>query len=360
MIKSGHGGDLAYYAEKYQIAREELVDFSANINPLGPPAEIFDIIKESFDLIKDYPQPNSKRLLELAQEKFGIDSKKIIFGNGASELLFLLMNHLRPKKVFIPRPTFSEYERAARAVEASINWIDLKEDFQKIDKSFIKNLASGDVVFICNPNNPTASSFTREDILDILNDLRKKKAYLFLDESFVDFLDSGKDASLRGELAKYENLFILYSLTKIYSIPGLRLGLMFGPEEIIAKLYEAKDPWNLNIFAQKAGEYLLKNESFIEETSRYFYQERKRVFEEFKKISSLKTFEPRANFIFFEILNDKKVEDLQEFLIKEKIMIRDCSNYPGLSDKHFRTAIKSKEENNLLLKNIKDFFAERS
>lgn len=360
MIKSGHGGDLTYYAEKYQIAREELVDFSANINPLGPPLEIFDIIKDSFKIVKDYPEPNSTSLLNIAEKKFGVKRQKMIFGNGASELLFLLLNYLRPKKAFIPRPTFSEYERAARAVGASIEWIDFEEDFKKLDQSFLSNVASGDIIFICNPNNPTASYFTKDEILEILKLLEKKGAYLFLDESFADFIDPDKEGSLRKELENYNNLFILYSLTKIYAIPGLRLGLLFGGEAIISQLYQAKDPWNLNIFAQKTGEYLLKDKEFIKESSQYFSQERKRVFEAFKKIPSLKTYEPAANFIFFEILNDKNAEDLQEFLIRHKIMIRNCANYPALSEKHFRTAIKGKEENDLLIKNIAEYFTERS
>ena len=359
MIKTGHGGDLKYYAKKYNIAQDQLVDFSANINPLGPPPEIFAIIEDSFKWLADYPEPNSKTLLEIGEKEFSLAKEKMIFGNGATELIFLLLNYLRPKRVFIPFPSFSEYERAGRAVGAEIKYFALEEDFTKIDNSFIGQLRPSDLVFICNPNNPTASYFKKEYILDLLEDISEKDAYLLLDESFIDFLDQAEDISLRKKLVSHDNLFILYSLTKIYSIPGLRLGLLFGPEEIISQLYKAKDPWNVNIFAQKTGEFLLRNRNFLEESYKYFSLERKRVYESLKGLPHLKVFPPAANFIFYQIENEKNTSDLQEFLIKDKIMIRDCSNYPGLSNKHFRTAIKKKEENDLLIKNIKEFF-ERS
>lgn len=357
MSKSGHGGNLKYYSEKYKIPQTLLLDFSANINPLGPEKIIFEVLSANMLNIKDYPEPNSETLLNIASDIFKINKDNFIFGNGAAELLFLLVNHLKPKKVFIPAPSFSEYERAGKASGADIVFFNLTDEFNNFEKSFLKEAEEGDIVFLCNPNNPTGTFFSEEMIFSLLEELNEKNAFLFIDESFVDFLDKEKYFSVRDITNESNNLFVLYSLTKIYGIPGLRLGMLFGKPSVVQELYEKKDPWNVNIFAQKAGEILLADKDFKEKTRKYFTEERKRMVNKLLEIPFLKVYEPNANFVFLEILNEKNTNDLQEALIKDKIMIRNCENYPGLSNKFFRIAIKKQEENDFLCSKLKEFFS---
>jgi threonine-phosphate decarboxylase len=360
MKKSGHGGNLKYYSEKYKIPQSLLIDFSANINPLGPDKNVFEVISANLQSIKDYPEPNSEALLRIAEEEFNIPQDNFIFGNGAAELLFLLVNYLKPNNVFIPAPSFSEYEIAAKAVKANINFFDLKDDFTNFDNNFLEKVSEGDIVFICNPNNPTGTFFDKNLLINLLLEINKKNAYFFVDESFIDFIEDKKYFSLREETGEENNLFVLYSLTKIYGIPGLRLGMLFGNPSVINNLYERKDPWNVNIFAQKAGEVLLKDKDFILKTKKYFFEERERIYNNLKEIKEIKPYKPSANFIFIEILRETNVEELQEYLIKEKILIRNCSNYPGLNNKFFRIAIKGKIENDFIVSKLYNYFSNQN
>ena len=358
MKKSGHGGNLKFYSENYNIPQNLLLDFSANINPLGPNEKLHQVLLNNIVNIKDYPEPNSEKLLLIAEDKFNMKKENFIFGNGATELLFLLLNYLKPKKTFIPAPSFSEYEIASKAAGAEISYFNLENDFQNFDSSFLKKLSPGDIVFICNPNNPTGTFFSKDLLEKIIIEVNKNKAYLFLDESFIDFIDEEKGYTLRDRIGDSNNLFILYSLTKIYGIPGLRLGMLFGQPTIIKNLYERKDPWNVNIFAQSAGEFLLQDNEFIIKTKKYFKEERERILSKLSEIPEIKVFKPSANFIFIELINASNVEELQDFLIKEKVIIRNCSNYPNLNNKYFRIAIKKIEENDFLCLKLKSFFLE--
>ena len=352
--QSNYGGNLLYYSQKYNIPRSLLLDFSANINPLGPPGKAMDKIAANLNSIKDYPEPDSETMLKKISEQLNVKKESMIAGNGATELLFLLLNHLRPGKAFIPAPTFSEYEMAARSVNAEIRYIPFLNDFQDLDLSFVNDLNNNDIVFLCNPNNPTGTLFTRDKVLEIIELTSEKGAFLLLDESFTDFIEDS--VSLRDKIAEGENLVILYSLTKIFAIPGLRLGLLLGNPDIIQSLYLLKDPWNVNILAQIIGEELLSDQEFLDNTKNYFKNEKDRFVFELSGIESLKIYNQSADFIFIKILNEATVEELQEALIQDKIMIRNCSNYIGLSNKYFRVAIKSKEENDRLVYALKSFF----
>lgn len=359
MKKSGHGGDLKYFSQHYNIPQNLLLDFSANINPLGPTKRLHEILAENIVNIKDYPEPNSESLQIIAQEKLQINRKNFIFGNGATELLFLALNYQAPKRVFIPAPSFSEYEIASKAVGAEIVYFNLVDDFQNFDLSFLKQLSHGDIIFICNPNNPTGTFFKKETLEEILLEVNKKGAYLFLDESFIDFIEEENFYTLREKIREENNLFILYSLTKIYGIPGLRLGMLFGKPTIISALYKRKDPWNVNVLAQKAGEFLLKDSTCIIQTKDYFKKERVRIVNKISEISQIKVYKPSANFIFIELKDGSNVEQLQEYLIKDKIVIRNCKNYPKLNNNFFRIAIKNKNENDFFCLKIKNYFSEK-
>ncbi len=358
MEKGIHGGNLKFYSEYYNIPQNLLLDFSANINPLGPNEKLQEILRNNIVNIKDYPEPNSENLLKIAEKKFGLRKENFIFGNGATELLFLLLNYLKAKNVFIPAPSFSEYEIASKAAGSKVNYFNLTKNFQNFDPSFLKKITPGDIVFICNPNNPTGTFFNKNILENIIFEVNKNKAYLFLDESFIDFIDYEKGYTLRDRIGEENNLFILYSLTKIYGIPGLRLGMLFGKPSIIKSLYKRKDPWNVNVFAQSAGEFLLQDNDFVVKTMNYFKKERDRMLRMLSEIPEIKIFIPSANFIFIQLINGSNVEELQEYLIKYNIIIRNCSNYPNLNNKYFRIAIKKSEENDFLCFKLKSFFLE--
>ncbi len=357
MNQINHGGNIGYYAKKYDISPNLIMDFSANINPLGPKESTLRIISEQIYQIKHYPETDSESLKKIAADTLNLCEENIIFGNGATELLFLLMHYKKPANVYIPYPTFSEYELAAKAVQANIHFFPLTDNFQKADWRFLENIESGSIIFICNPNNPTGSLFSKETLKEVTSAAKEKNAFVMIDESFIDFLEESN--SMRTEIKNNPNIIILYSLTKIYSIPGLRLGMMMADPLLIKELHKIKDPWNVNCLAQLITKDLLEDRDFIINTKAYFYKERKRMVDALQKVPDLILYPPSANYIFAEITGLQTASELQEYLIQHKIMIRNCSNYQGLTDKYFRIAIKNDDENDVLIKHISDFFTKK-
>lgn len=349
-----HGGNLREIAQKYNIALEDIVDLSANINPFGPPQKVFEKIKDNLELVKNYPDPDCKELVDAISTYLNIDKNRIVVGNGASEIIFLLMHLFKPKNIFLPAPSFSEYEHASLAIGANINYIRLIDGYERFDLSEMDSMQKGDCLFLCNPNNPTGVTYSRDFIIKVLKKAKDKGGYLILDESFVDFIR--EDITFKSYLDEFSNLVILYSLTKFFSIPGIRLGVALASEQIIDGIKSIKDPWNVNVFAQAIGQDLLNDVEFIENTKRFYENERKYIYDEMKEVKGLKVYKPSANFIFFEITNEYNIFDVQEKLLEYNIIVRDCSNYKFLNEKFFRVAIKTEENNRLFVEAIKEMF----
>lgn len=353
-----HGGNIESAAKKYDIKQSEIIDFSSNINFLGPPQKVIDKIEKELKDIRRYPEQNSEKLRYLYSERYGYKKDNYIIGNGAVELIYILVNYLKPARSLLLAPTFSEYEKALKTVDCEIKYHYLeRENHFNLDIDKLKNDLTDDVdiLFLCNPNNPTGNYIFKKDILEILKHNSKKNIFTVIDEAFIDFID--KDISALQFLDRFDDLLVLKSLTKLYALPGLRLGYAVAKQNIIKGMSFHKDPWNVNILAQKAGEVLAKQDQYKEKSLKKIYIEKIFLYENLKKLNNVDVYYPNANYLFIDLTDSKNNGTmLYEKLLEEAILIRKLNNYKGLNDNYIRIAVKNRKNNLKLLKILKRYF----
>ncbi|MDK2820514.1 MAG: threonine-phosphate decarboxylase [Clostridia bacterium] len=356
-----HGGDWQGAIDKYGWQPDEIIDFSANINPLGPPDSVIKTLKENLKFIERYPDPLCRELKKKLSHYLGVDLKTIIAGNGAIELIYLLCQVYKPKRVLILEPTFMEYRRAAEIAGAEVVTFNLNPDDFSLDiDKWRENIEKIDMTFICNPNNPTGRLLKPEILYEIVETCQKNNIFLVVDESFLDFIPNWPTLSLVKQAANSKRLFILRSLTKFFALPGLRLGCGVGCPELIKKLEAHCYPWSINILAQKAGITALSDLNYMKKSRELIFEEKKYLYNGLLNLKFLKPYYPEVNFILSKIITNRfKVFHLAKALIKGKILIRDCSSFSGLGPDYFRIAVRNREDNNKLLKVLKTVVEER-
>ena len=317
------------------------LDFSANINPLGLSEKILQALTENLRGVMNYPDPNATELKRAISNRYGVAEKNLVVLNGAAEFFYLYLNALRPKRVVIPVPSFSEYERAARAAQCEVKYFftAAQENFAINIQKLRADLNSGDVVIIGRPNNPTGNLISTEEILRLA-----AVANVLIDESFIDFLETDSARRIISE-----KISVVQSLTKIFAIPGLRLGFAVVEENLAARLNLSKDVWNVNFLAQKAGVAALADEDFLRKTRAWLKIEQKFFLERLKNLRGVKIFPPSVNFILFRHENAQKI---LSSLRDRKILLRSCANFAGLNESYLRSAIHSRKENLTLLNEL--------
>lgn len=343
MMKHVHGGDVYKY--------KNCLDFSANCNPLGTPERVKQAIIESVERLEDYPEVGCGRLKEAIAQYEQVEKKEVICGNGAAELIYSLCRAKKPKKALLPAPTFAEYEQALSSVDCEIRYFFLeeKEDF-RVKESYLEALTDDlDILFLCNPNNPTGILMERDFLEKVLLRCRDKGIFAVVDECFLDFVREPENYTLKAHLKEYKHLFILKAFTKRYAIAGVRLGYgLCADEKILEQMEFMTQPWNVSAMAQAAGLAALKETDYVEAGRKLVFEEAEYMKREMEKLG-LKVFPSQANYIFF-----KGPEMLFEQCVEKGILIRDCSNYPGLSKGYFRVAVKRHERNVKLIEVLKE------
>ncbi|MBI5212104.1 MAG: threonine-phosphate decarboxylase [Nitrospirae bacterium] len=355
-----HGGNIYRLAEELNIDEREIIDFSASINPLGAPKDVLSAIKEKSRHLFNYPDPDAEHLTQAIAQHIGISPQSIICGNGSTELIYLVVRALKPEKVLIPAPTFSEYERAVgdpKKVEYFILWEKNKFDLN-IDK-FIAAMSgssssatyksslttSVDVAFLCNPNNPTGRLLKKEDVLKIANAAKDLRCYLVVDEAFIDFLPY---ESVIKEVENNPYLIVLRSMTKFYALSGLRVGYCAAHKSVLNIIKEYKEPWTVNTLAQAAGTAALDDKPYRDETFKVMRSEKKTLEDGFR-VLKITYFQSSANFYLLKFDN---AQEIISRLRSKGIMVRDCSNFMGLDNSYIRVAVKSNKDNMRLLKEL--------
>jgi threonine-phosphate decarboxylase len=348
-----HGGELWDIEKKVGLPREEVMDFSSNINPLGPPPKALESIRNNLGQIQIYPDSNSKKLREAIAATFGgINSKNVIVGNGSTELIYLFAETFLEKDdlVLIPAPTFSEYTNAVRKAGGKPRHLKLPKDFQIEPDIFKNEIRDAKMAFICNPNNPTSILTPYDTLIEIIEEALEEEVLLFLDEDFLEFVDKNKKISLVDRVKEYPNLFILKSFTKIYGLAGLRVGYGIASEEIIKLLSRAKMPWNVNYLGQVAAVVTLNDKEHLKKSRELIRLEKAYLIRELMGVKSCKLYPADANFIFINIRETGlTAAQLKEKMLKEGILIRDCSSFRGLDDYYIRVAVKTRKENERLV-----------
>lgn len=357
MQKFEHGGNV------YQQAPDgkSWLDFSANINPLGLPASVKQAMQASLDDVIHYPDPQAKELKQAIAEHYQLPEQNLILGNGAAELFYLFMQMLRPKHVLLPVPSFSEYERAARAAGCRISYFPLKAeetfylDWQKLSKAVTPSV---DCVILGNPNNPTGQLLPWQELSNFFTMLKlwQKNVWVLVDESFLDFLPDDSAYTWRYMTETFPYLFVIQSLTKFYAIPGLRLGFGVANAALIQRLEQGKDVWNVNLLAQKAGVAALSDAPYQEKSRELVQRERAWLYAALRKIEGIYAYPPSVNFILLNIEGTgKSSAELTKEMRERGILVRDCGNYPGLDGRNFiRVAVRTREENLQLIQALEE------
>ncbi|RJX24730.1 MAG: aminotransferase class I/II-fold pyridoxal phosphate-dependent enzyme [Dethiobacter sp.] len=352
----GHGGDLQAAALEFGIRAEDFCDFSSNINPLGPPQGLEEELKQhlGWDLCR-YPTPQARDFRCSLARHLDLPEERLLLGNGASELIHLFFLWLRPRNAYIPAPSFSEYERAARIGGARIIRYPLHPGALLDPDAMVKQLSGPGALVFCNPNNPTGSFIPPDSLEEIIRESGKKEIDVLVDESFFSL--TGRPSSESFSRHKSANLWVVTSLTKLWALPGLRLGYLYGSGKKFEELTRNGDPWRVNALAQRAGLYSLGDSNYLRRTLELIREEKEYLWREFKGIQGLMVFWGEAN--FFLLRGEKSgfsSTGLYRFMASRGILIRNAANFPFLDDRYFRVAVRCRNENIRLLDGLRQYF----
>jgi threonine-phosphate decarboxylase len=360
-----HGGDVWGFARKYNLPLEKVLDFSGPINFLGPSPKAVEAVKQYAGRIRFYPDPNPVELRKsvAAYVGHGVDQANIILGNGSIELIYMITEAFPCGfKAVIPVPSFTEYEKAALRVGGDPVFVRLPDNFA-LDIESIKKAVTEDtrIVSICNPHSPSGTLYSKETVLELLDFCRKKDVILSVDENYIEFAEKGQDATMAGYVKKYENLFVIRSVTKFYGMPGIRFGYGLATENLIDTLQTVRQPWSINSLAGYATLAAFKDTEFIENTKRTIAKERAQFAKMLSEIGGLQVFPSETNFLLVKLLNPEYTATmLKERMAEKGLLIRDCSTFVGLDNSYFRVTVRSSEDNLKLVQALRDAFKKKA
>lgn len=347
-VTQEHGGNIYEASGETGIPVSEIIDFSASINPLGVPDTVAHVIRENIRYVPHYPEPFAGQLSIHLGRHLDIDPGMILCGNGSTELIYLVVRALAPGKVLVPAPTFSEYERACgtqRGASCIRYALSRENDFDLDPQVFIAAMAGCDMAFLCNPNNPTGRLLNRDAVLAIARAAQRLSCYLVVDEAFIDF---APEHSVADEAARNSHLIVLRSLTKYYALSGLRVGYGVFPKALAVLAKNHKEPWTVNSLAQEAGIAAIHDRVYQEKTA-VVIQEGKQFLEKGLRNLGIEYVPSAANYYLMRL---QKAQEVIASLRKKGLLVRDCSNFPGLDGSFVRVAVRSRAENAVLLKEL--------
>lgn len=352
-----HGSDLEKIEKIYGIKKEDIISFSANVNPLGISSKLRDGIKDHIDCITTYPDREYSALRQCIATYCGCESENVIVGNGSTELISLFVKIENPKKALILGPTYSEYEREISLVGGKTIYYPLKEEnsFLLDTNDFVSKLSEDiDMVIICNPNNPTGTAINASDMRKILDACMAFHIFVMVDETYVEFAEDVSKISAVGLTRTYNNIAILRGTSKFFAAPGLRLGYAIcSNEDLISEINKRKDPWTINSIAVVAGTLMFTDEEYINKTRKLISSERDRMYKIFEESSRFKPYKPEGNFMLLKILEDGLTSgELFDRCIKKGLMIRDCSTFPYLGENYIRFCFMNPADNDKLVETL--------
>ena len=349
-----HGGNIRKLAKVAGVSEDKILDFSANINPLGPPGWLRSVISRNVENLINYPDPDCSELVESISEAWGVDVDNVVVGNGENELIFTVPRALNAKRVIICPPAYVDYEKAAMQSGAEVVKLPLDENFDVDWLTLDKISESGDLVYLGHPNNPTGQLLDKEKALDFIES--HPQMNFFIDEAFIDF--AGEEYSFIHDLK--DNVLIGRSFTKFYAIPGLRLGALIACKSLIEKVRSQMFSWSVNALALNVGIEALKDLEYKSATLKTVDVNRKWLKEKLSQIAKLTVRDSSVNYLLCR-LERYEVSELRLKLLKEyNIAIRDCSNYDNLGPSYFRVAVKSQQENERLIEALSSCLESRT
>lgn len=335
---NGHGDDI--YSQDKRIVS----NFSSNVYGRQDMSALDEYLRSHINLIHSYPEPDAASLAKLLAAKDNLLCENVLVTNGATEAIYLIAQAFQEKESTVIYPTFSEYADACSANNHDIIWAS---SLDKVGRE-------AELVWLCNPNNPTGEAFDKDRLKNFIES--NPNQYIIIDQSYEYF--TTKELFSSSEAVKYKNVVLLHSMTKRYAVPGLRLGYITAHQDVLSHIRKYCMPWSVNALAIEAGKYLLKEAVNALDISSYL-EETQRLQQELKKITHLTVF-PTDTHFFLCKLESLKAADLKLFLVEEYgILIRDAANFYGLDESWFRIATQSAEENNMLVKAVREWIKQK-
>ncbi len=350
MASFKHGGNLKHLMNLSGLSAEEILDFSANINPMGLPEWFRPVVSSTLASVVHYPDPECADLVKAAVGRYSCAPDQVLVGNGSSEILHLIPRALSKKRAVILAPSYVDYATAAETAGLQVDFVLLREnkDFLPDLVRLESTLHGDELVFICTPNNPTGLLVDGGSLRKIA--INNPSTLFVVDEAFGDFVE-GMDSLTRD---RPTNVIVLLSLTKIYTIPGLRLGLAICEPEIVDSIKRIQPTWSVNSIAQAVGSAALRDCHYVEQSRSFVRQQREILETELKSISGLTVYPGKANFLFVRIdRQDLYATELADQALRDGVAIRVCENFQGLDKRFFRVAVRTYEQNNRLCESLR-------
>lgn len=343
----GHGGNIYEVAEMLGCDVSEITDMSSNLNPLGPPDGLFGHLTEKLASLCALPEVDAAGISKKVAERYGISPENILAGNGTTQLIYTIPLALDIQKALIVSPTYADYKDALLMHDVSydLHYLKEEEDFRLNPDALVHAAGDNDIVFICNPNNPTGGYIEG----DVLEDMAKRlpTTLFVIDESYLPFVKNSREKSMVGRLLP--NMLVLNSMSKVFRIPGLRIGFLISHEYIIEKFNDYVMPWSVNSLAQEAVSFLMDKDTdvdnYLKNTERFVAEERERFLKAFQGNPHIQFFPGETYFVIGKLLGNLQAEDVYHRLAREKFLIRNCANFDGLSEKFIRISLKDRSTN---------------
>jgi len=343
-----HGGDWNGFREKYgQLP----LDFSSNISPFGVPTGVQAALRDAAAQADRYPDPLCRELRAALSDHEGVPAEHILCGNGAAELIFRAVLARRPRHALVTAPSFAEYETALQTVGCTVEHAELKaENNFAIGKDFLHAITpETDMVFLCEPNNPTGVTTDPTLLTQILERCRGTGTLLVLDECFGDFLDAPEAHTRKGDLGQFPNLLLLKAFTKLYAMAGVRLGYALCADTwFLEQMRRAGQPWDVSALAQAAGMAALRETDYVQRVREVIASERAWLMQQLAGLG-LRAIPGEANYLLFQ-----SPCPLMGPLERQGILLRNCGNYAGLDDTWYRTAVRTRTDNQRLVEALRE------
>ncbi|RVU55656.1 pyridoxal phosphate-dependent aminotransferase [Anaerosphaera multitolerans] len=355
-MKTSHGANIFELSRKYGFEIEDIRDFSSNINPLGTSEKALTYLKDNLELVSTYPDPEYFDLKNSISNYTDSNVDDIFLGSGTTQLLIEYINYINPKRAMILSPCYSEYEVELKKINSHIFHYKLSEELEfKIDiEDLVNQLKENkiELLVFANPNNPTGTILSRSEIETILNDTDTN---LLIDETYVEFTNTAQYSSI-PLTKKYENLFVVRGVSKFFAAPGIRLGYGITSSLKTKEYFNSNSMlWSINIFADLMGQVMFSDREYLLKVFEFISSQRQSMISQLSKCEALKVYSSQGNFVLCKILKEVTAYELREHLLKKALVIRDCSNFAGLTKNHFRFCILKEKDNDKLIREIVDY-----
>ncbi|MBF0101621.1 MAG: pyridoxal phosphate-dependent class II aminotransferase [Desulfobacterales bacterium] len=340
----GHGGNVYGLSKKLGCNSDDIVDMSSNINPLGPPQALVSYLQNHFSVMCRLPESDAQTVIDMFSAYYSIPSNHILAGNGTTQFIYTAPQALKMKNALIIGPTYADYADACKMYGVNYTYGLATPETQFVpDRLHLKSqINAADTVFICNPNNPTGILLSWEVLSEWIQAFPNTR--FIIDESYLPFVG---DHAQRFMTASFKNVIVLYSMSKIFCIPGLRIGFLIAHPTYIEAFQHYSTPWSMNAFAQESAKYLLSHDmtDFVTRTQQYIHDQRMIMEQRIRVSPQLKVFPSTTGFMLIQLLGQQRADSICETLASQRILIRNCANFIGLSNAFIRISVKKMNEN---------------